>query len=143
LLPHGGDVAPLGIPARLATGFQSGIYNPCPTSGWCGLPMRTVGEAWIPGHGWTAFDPAPDPNPQNFALLPGWPSVWMRPDLLAGVGGDAILPVRHAGDRWSRAPIASESTGSIPSWRCVRPVATGGGNFALRMWAVGVVALGV
>lgn len=52
----------IGIPARVVTGFQSGIYNPL--SGW--YLIRTSDahswvEAWIAGKGWTTFDPTP-PN---------------------------------------------------------------------------------
>jgi transglutaminase-like putative cysteine protease len=61
----------LGIPARLATGFQSGIYNDV-TELWlirAGDAHSWV-EAWIPGHGWTTFDPTPpDPNQRGFALF--------------------------------------------------------------------------
>ena len=60
-----------GIPARLATGFQSGVYNPM-----TGLWLIRAGdahawvEAWIPGHGWTTFDPTPPGPPPGFALAP-------------------------------------------------------------------------
>jgi len=61
----------IGIPARLATGFQSGIYNDV-TDLWlirAGDAHSWV-EAWIPGHGWTTFDPTPpDPNQHPFALF--------------------------------------------------------------------------
>jgi transglutaminase-like putative cysteine protease len=48
------------IPARVVTGFQSGIYNP--VSGW--LIVRASDahswvEAWLPHRGWTTFDPTP------------------------------------------------------------------------------------
>jgi hypothetical protein len=61
----------IGIPARLATGFQSGIYNPM-TDLWLvrASDAHTWVEAWIPGKGWCTFDPTPpDPNPSNFALM--------------------------------------------------------------------------
>jgi transglutaminase-like putative cysteine protease len=60
-----------GIPARLATGFQSGIYNSL-TGMWLvrASDAHTWVEAWIPSHGWTTFDPTPpDPNPTTFALF--------------------------------------------------------------------------
>jgi hypothetical protein len=60
----------IGIPARLATGFQSGVYNPM-TELWLvrASDAHTWVEAWIPGHGWSTFDPTPpDPNP-NLALM--------------------------------------------------------------------------
>jgi protein-glutamine gamma-glutamyltransferase len=53
-----------GIPARLITGFQSGVYNPI-----TGLQVvresdaHSWVEAWITGRGWTTFDPTPsDPG---------------------------------------------------------------------------------
>jgi protein-glutamine gamma-glutamyltransferase len=61
----------LGIPARLVTGFQSGVYNPL-SDLWVvrASDAHSWVEAWIPGHGWTTFDPTPpDPNPPAFALL--------------------------------------------------------------------------
>jgi transglutaminase-like putative cysteine protease len=60
-----------GIPARLATGFQSGVYNPI-TDLWLvrASDAHAWVEAWIPGHGWTTFDPTPpDPRRGGFALL--------------------------------------------------------------------------
>ena len=55
----------VNVPARVAIGYQSGVYNP--VSGW--LVVRASDahswvEAWLPGRGWTTFDPTPpDPNP--------------------------------------------------------------------------------
>jgi transglutaminase-like putative cysteine protease len=60
-----------GIPARLATGFQSGVYNPI-SDLWLvrASDAHAWVEAWIPGRGWTTFDPTPpDPNRRGFALL--------------------------------------------------------------------------
>ena len=50
----------VGIPSRVATGFQSGVYNPL--SGW--QVVRTSDahswvEAYLPDRGWTTFDPTP------------------------------------------------------------------------------------
>jgi transglutaminase-like putative cysteine protease len=61
----------VGIPARLATGFQTGVYNPL-SELWLvrASDAHTWVEAWIPGRGWTTFDPTPpDPNPAGLALL--------------------------------------------------------------------------
>ena len=61
----------LEIPARMATGFQSGVYNPV-SDLWLvrASDAHSWVEAWIPGRGWTTFDPTPpDPNPPGFALL--------------------------------------------------------------------------
>ena len=61
----------LGIPSRLVTGFQSGIFNPL-----TGLYVIRASdahswvEAWLPGRGWVTFDPTPpDPSPGANALL--------------------------------------------------------------------------
>jgi transglutaminase-like putative cysteine protease len=50
----------LGIPSRLATGFQLGQYNPI-SDLWVvrASDAHSWVEAWIPGHGWTTFDPTP------------------------------------------------------------------------------------
>lgn len=49
-----------GIPTRLATGFQSGVYNPL-TDLWLvrSSDAHTWVEAWLPGLGWSTFDPTP------------------------------------------------------------------------------------
>ena len=64
----------VGIPSRVATGFQSGIYNPI--SGWIIIRASDAHswvEAWLPGSGWTTFDPTPpDPSlaqPSLFSRL--------------------------------------------------------------------------
>jgi hypothetical protein len=50
----------LNIPARLATGFQMGVYNPI-SDLWLvrASDAHSWVEAWIPGRGWTTFDPTP------------------------------------------------------------------------------------
>jgi len=61
----------LGIPARLATGFQSGVYNPL-SDLWLvrASDAHSWVEAWLPGLGWTTFDPTPpDPNPAGSSLV--------------------------------------------------------------------------
>lgn len=61
----------IGIPARLATGFQSGVYNSM-TELWLirASDAHTWVEAWIPGRGWATFDPTPpDPNPPGFGFM--------------------------------------------------------------------------
>jgi transglutaminase-like putative cysteine protease len=50
----------LGIPSRVVTGFQSGVYNPM--TGWQVVRASDAHswvEAWIEGRGWTTFDPTP------------------------------------------------------------------------------------
>jgi hypothetical protein len=60
-----------GIPARLATGFQSGEYNPI-TELWVvrASDAHSWVEAWMPGRGWSTFDPTPpDPGVRGAGLL--------------------------------------------------------------------------
>lgn len=61
----------LGIPSRLVTGFQSGIFNPL-TELYVirASDAHSWVEAWLPGRGWITFDPTPpDPSPGSSALL--------------------------------------------------------------------------
>jgi transglutaminase-like putative cysteine protease len=61
----------LGIPSRLVTGFQSGVWNPF-SELWVvrASDAHTWVEAWLHGRGWTTFDPTPpDPNPPALSLL--------------------------------------------------------------------------
>ncbi|MCC6861776.1 MAG: DUF3488 domain-containing protein [Bryobacterales bacterium] len=60
----------IGIPARMATGFQGGVLNPI-----SGLQVVRASdahswvEAWLPEKGWSSFDPTPpDPNPAPESL---------------------------------------------------------------------------
>jgi transglutaminase-like putative cysteine protease len=61
----------LGIPSRVVTGFQSGVYNPM--TGWQVIRASDAHswvEAWIEGRGWTTFDPTPfDPNGGDAGVL--------------------------------------------------------------------------
>lgn len=61
----------IGIPSRVVTGFQSGVYNPL-------THLQVVRasdahswvEAWITGRGWTTFDPTPsDPTAATPGLM--------------------------------------------------------------------------
>jgi len=59
------------VPARVATGFQNGEYNP--VSGWVVIRASDAHswvEAWVPGRGWTTFDPTPPDS------RPSTTSVW-------------------------------------------------------------------
>jgi transglutaminase-like putative cysteine protease len=50
----------LGIPSRIATGFVGGVFNP--VSGWYivrASDAHSWVEAYLPGRGWTTFDPTP------------------------------------------------------------------------------------
>jgi transglutaminase-like putative cysteine protease len=61
----------IGIPARVATGFQNGIYNHI--SGWYlvrASDAHSWVEAWVDGRGWMTFDPTPpDPNPPGTSIV--------------------------------------------------------------------------
>lgn len=63
----------LGVPSRVVTGFQSGVYNPISGSQLIrSSDAHSWVEAWLPHRGWTTFDPTPaDPNAQRL-------SVWTR-----------------------------------------------------------------
>lgn len=54
----------IGMPARIVTGFQTGTWNPI-TELWVirASDAHSWVEAWIPGYGWSTFDPTPaDPR---------------------------------------------------------------------------------
>ncbi|MBI3683094.1 MAG: DUF3488 domain-containing protein [Acidobacteria bacterium] len=60
----------VGIPSRVVTGFQSGVFNPL--SGWY-LIRASDAHSWVEvfleGKGWTTFDPTPpDPSPAPASL---------------------------------------------------------------------------
>jgi protein-glutamine gamma-glutamyltransferase len=60
----------LGIPSRLVTGFQSGIYNPL-TELYVirASDAHSWVEAYLPRRGWTTFDPTPpDPGLRRASL---------------------------------------------------------------------------
>ena len=56
----GGDVAELGVPARVVAGFQQGEWNPY---GRYFMVRLSDAHAWVEvyldGRGWVAFDPSP------------------------------------------------------------------------------------
>jgi transglutaminase-like putative cysteine protease len=69
------------IPSRVATGFQSGTYNPM--TGWHVIRASDAHswvEAWIPGRGWTTFDPTPPDFSQTRGLGAFWNQVMLYVD---------------------------------------------------------------
>lgn len=67
----------LGIPSRVVTGFQSGVYNPM--TGWSVIRASDAHswvEAWLDGRGWTTFDPTP------FATGSSAPTLWTKLSLI-------------------------------------------------------------
>jgi len=145
----------IGIPSRLATGFQSGIYNPV-SDQWLvrASDAHSWVEAWIPGRGWTTFDPTP-PDPSALSgptlstrlalYLDAAETFWQewvvtydiaRQGLLAGrveQGAhrlgirwfDAVLAVRSSWDRYT-------SGGALPRPWVLAPPLVG-----ILMWTVG------
>ena len=61
----------LGIPSRVVTGFQSGVYNPMTGEQVVrASDAHSWVEAWITGRGWTTFDPTPpDPGSAGAGVL--------------------------------------------------------------------------
>jgi len=61
----------IGIPARVATGFRGGTLNPL--SGWYTVRASDAHswvEAFIPGNGWTTYDPTPAaPMPAQWVVF--------------------------------------------------------------------------
>ncbi len=143
----------LGIPARLATGFQSGVYNP--VSGlWLvrASDAHSWVEAWIPGHGWTTFDPTPaDSNAGGFAILgrlalylDAAGTFWQEWVMTYDVAHQGTLAyhmeqgARRWGIRWSDTAASLRS-----GWE--RYVAVRARHFGWQAlaWAAGLVALGL
>jgi transglutaminase-like putative cysteine protease len=60
----------MGIPSRVITGFQSGVFNP--VSGWQMIRASDAHswvEAYLPDRGWLVFDPTPpDPNARRVSV---------------------------------------------------------------------------
>ena len=121
----------LGVPARLATGFQSGIYNPM-TELWLvrASDAHTWVEAWIAGHGWTTFDPTPpDTAPPGLGLaakiglyLDAAQTFWQDWVVSYDIGRQGTLAdrleqgARRAGIRWYDALEAIQV-----DWRAYHP----------------------
>ncbi|MDZ4797481.1 MAG: DUF3488 and transglutaminase-like domain-containing protein [Bryobacteraceae bacterium] len=82
----------VNIPSRVVTGFQSGTFNPM--TGWHVIRASDAHswvEAWMPGSGWTTFDPTPPDlrSPQGAALL--WSRMMLFLDAADTVWRDWIL----------------------------------------------------
>ena len=104
----------LGIPARLVTGFQSGMWNPFSNMYVIrASDAHSWVEGWIPGRGWTVFDPTPpDPRPpgalwSRLALyLDAADTFWQEWVLGYNLGRQSILAGnvqesgRNLGARW-------------------------------------------
>ena len=123
----------LNIPARLATGFQMGMYNPI-SDLWLvrDSDAHSWVEAWIPGHGWTTFDPTPpDPSSHTLTLfskiglyLDAAETFWQQwvvgydPNHQGTLADRIQQAVRRLGIGWvdSLSGAGSQWTGRAKSW---------------------------
>lgn len=142
----------LGIPARLATGFQSGVYNRV-SDLWLvrASDAHSWVEAWIPGYGWKTFDPTPaDPNAGGLAFLAqlslyldAAETFWQEWVMTYDVARQGTLAYRmeqgaqRVGIRWFDTAVSARS-----GWD--RHVAGWARHFGWQAlgWAVGLVGLG-
>jgi hypothetical protein len=134
----------IGIPSRVITGFQSGIYNSM--TGWQVVRASDAHswvEAWLDGRGWTTFDPTPvDPSggaPDVFSKLSmlsdAADQVWQ--DWVVSYDVDrqiALFTQMHESGRQFRFPrfdqIASDVTEFLRAWLPL----LGGMIVALAWW---------
>jgi len=137
----------VGIPSRVVTGFQSGIYNPISGSQLIrSSDAHSWVEAWLPDRGWTTFDPTP-PDP-NAARISPWTRLSFYADAVDVFWQDWVLNYnlerqlqlasrvgesgRHIRLNWTDGP----RWWSASSWNDVRAFARRDG-FAL----LGLIAL--
>jgi protein-glutamine gamma-glutamyltransferase len=142
----------VGIPARLATGFQSGVYNPV-SELWLvrASDAHSWVEAWIPGYGWTTFDPTPaDPNAGGLAwlaqlslYLDAGETFWQEWVMTYDVAHQGTLAYRmeqgvhRAGIRWFDTAVSIRS-----GWERYVAVRVRRFGWQALAWAAGLVALG-
>jgi hypothetical protein len=104
----------LGIPARVATGFQSGYYNE--VSGMYVLRASDAHvwvEAWFEGRGWVTFDPTPSAaNSRNDGFsarlnmyFDAADSMWQQWVVAYDLGHQAALAAKFASGlrNWNRS----------------------------------------
>jgi hypothetical protein len=141
-----------GIPARIVTGFLGGEYNPI-TDLWVvrASDAHSWVEAWVPGFGWSTFDPTPaGPETRSFAFvttlglyLDAAQTFWQNWVLGYDVGRQGTLAdrmeqgARGMGIRWYDAVAAVESawrSGTAAMTRRVMISLAAAAGVALWIW---------
>ena len=131
----------VGIPSRVATGFQSGYFNDV-----SGLYVVRASDAhawvegWIDGRGWVTFDPTPSAPPQRMGLLArmnvyfdAMDTLWQQWVMAYDLGHQAALAARFETmlRGWNQSRLNSD-----PAWKTVWLQ-------TLRLWGAWVLALGL
>jgi len=123
----------LGIPSRVATGFQSGTYNPI--SEWYLIRASDAHawvEAWIEGRGWVTFDPTPSaPPPDQLAL---WHTAAMYLDAMEIFWQDWVMSYDL-----ERQLIIANKIGQnmrLPAWTGQTPA-----QYARQLWDTAISAI--
>lgn len=137
----------VGIPARLATGFLGGTYNPI-TEQYIirASDAHSWVEAFLPDRGWTSFDPTPpDPNPASVSL---WSRLAMYADAADTFWQDWVVSY-DLGQQLSLAAQMEQSSRRFSLvWTTrlrdsVRRVADTAEGFAIHYGAAGLAVCGL
>ena len=128
----------LGIPARIATGYAPGEYNP-----FTGLyeVKASDAHAWVevyfPGYGWSAFDPTPadDATPWEYKATSNFQGT-SAPQCFVGISSFSMRvriwsrTVRYTSRRSSSVPVACEGSLKDQCRRFFAPGKTGQASLA-------------
>jgi hypothetical protein len=107
----------LHIPARIATGFQGGQYNPM--TGWHVIRASDAHswvEAWIPGRGWTTFDPTPPDDTQRRGLAALWARLMLYTDAAETLWRQWVIDYNIEQQIELIAGVERQSRRLNPSW---------------------------
>ncbi|MEO8130830.1 MAG: DUF3488 and transglutaminase-like domain-containing protein [Bryobacteraceae bacterium] len=105
----------LGIPSRVVTGFQSGVYNPM--TGWHiirGSDAHSWVEAYIPDYGWTTYDPTPSSRNQTLAGL--WSKIGLYVDAAETFWEEWVLNYNLERQLNLAAHVESGTRGARTNW---------------------------
>lgn len=128
-----------GIPARVATGFQTGYFND--VSGLYVVRASDAHawvEAWIEGRGWTTFDPTPPSGQTRTA------SLFSRINMYLDAADHTWQEWVVSYDLGHQVAIAAKFDAALRGWN--RGGANSGGSWmtwvmaGARTWGVGIVA---